>query len=634
MSAITGIFYRNGRIVDPKLIKDMNNLLSHRGPDGSHIWLDESIAMGHQMLWTTPESLHEKLPFYDQESGLIITADSRIDNREDLSKGLGVPNKVDVSDSYFILKAYQKWGEKCPEKLLGDFAFAIWDKDNEKLFCARDKMGIKPFYYYLSDKKFFFATELNGLINLKEIPHKLNESRIMDYLINIIDKEITFYEGILRLPAASSLEIDFNKAKKSIYWELDPHKETIMDSDEEYSQKFLEIFTEAVKCRMRSAFNVGSLLSGGLDSSSIVCTARKILAEENSNYHLRTFTGVFNDLPICDERNYVDTILATGNLKPYFVRSDQISPLSEIDSIIDNIGEPFYVPSLYLHRELFKKAHNKGVRILLDGYDGDSTVFYGERYVLDLVRDRQLKKLLTEIYFLSKKYRLNPIQIFLLSIGFPLSPEPMLKLLQNILDSLNIDLTLIETGNFELLNENLVDNVNLRKRFQYFNIDPLKRAETCKLRHHYRLTSGFLQYSMEIANTIASKFNIESRYPFFDVRLVEFCLSLPNEQKYSRLWDRIIMRRAMENILPSEVQWRVKKTGVGMNFRRNMLLFDQKLLENSIFENGNLIGDYVNLKYLNNLYEKYSNEGKEVEPLNLWLSTVLIRWLMNKTFTD
>jgi len=147
MSAISGIFYRNERSVDPKLIKLMNDKLYHRGPDGSKIWCEGSVALGHQMLHTTPESLHETLPF--EKDGIIITADARIDNRKELSEKLNIEDEESVPDSYFILIAYRKWGEKCPEKLLGDFAFAIWDKDNEKLFCARDHMGIKPFYYYM-----------------------------------------------------------------------------------------------------------------------------------------------------------------------------------------------------------------------------------------------------------------------------------------------------------------------------------------------------------------------------------------------------------------------------------------------------------------------------------------------------
>ena len=168
MSAITGIFYRNNHSVKFDQIKKMNDSLSHRGPDGSKVLNYESIALGHQMLYTTKESLKETLPFKDK-SGLIITADARIDNREELADQLKIDNSPENSDSQFILEAYKKWGDKCPEKLLGDFAFAIWDIGEQKLFCARDHMGIKSFYYYLTDEHLFFATEIRHFLPTQKL---------------------------------------------------------------------------------------------------------------------------------------------------------------------------------------------------------------------------------------------------------------------------------------------------------------------------------------------------------------------------------------------------------------------------------------------------------------------------------
>lgn len=183
MSGIIGIFRRDGRDVDPADIKKMNDKIAHRGPDGSRVWCEGPVAFGHQMLHTTQESLHEILPFEDEESGLVITADARIDNRKDLAPQLGIEDNEHVSDSYFILKAYEKWGEKCPEELLGDFAFAIWDKNKEQLFCARDHMGVKPFYYYLSEDLFVFGTEIKSILSIDNVSSKLNEKRLALFLM-------------------------------------------------------------------------------------------------------------------------------------------------------------------------------------------------------------------------------------------------------------------------------------------------------------------------------------------------------------------------------------------------------------------------------------------------------------------
>ena len=161
-----GIYFRDSRTADPSHLKFMMKALGHRGPDDRHFWNEGPAGLGHVMLWTTPESLHEKLPLADELSGIVITADARIDNRDDLIVALwgsGEPAKS-ISDSQIILRAYQKWGEGCPERLVGDFAFCIVDRRRHMVFCARDASGDRPFYYYLSDKVFVFGSEIRALL--------------------------------------------------------------------------------------------------------------------------------------------------------------------------------------------------------------------------------------------------------------------------------------------------------------------------------------------------------------------------------------------------------------------------------------------------------------------------------------
>ena len=396
MSAITGIFYRNHRHVDPKLIKKMNDKLSHRGPDGSKLWYEGSVALGHQMLYTTPESIQEKLPF--EEDGLVITADARIDNRKELSEKLCIEDKKEISDSYFILKAYKKWAEKCPEELLGDFSFVIWDKNNGKLFCARDHMGVKPFYYYLSQETFLFASEIKALFVIPDIPYKINELEVT-YLLGLVtgeDRENTFYEGINRLPAACSLTININTTKKSSYWKLDPNKMIILDSDEHYTKKFLEIFTEAVNCRLRSAFPIGSMLSGGLDSSSVACTAQKIL-NQDGKINLKTFSAIFDSVPKSNEHYFIDKVLSSSEFDSNYINADLINPLDEIDQFLRYGDIPFVFPNTFMLWNIYREANKCGVRILLDGFDGDVTLSYGDKFLTELVLTNRWMKFFSEV---------------------------------------------------------------------------------------------------------------------------------------------------------------------------------------------------------------------------------------------
>ena len=330
MSGFIGLFRRDGSIVDPEYTSGMRAKISHRGPDDSGAWAEGPIALGHTMLWTTPESLTEKLPFVDPVSGVAITCDARIDNRDDLIESLGLKTcPRQIPDSYLILAAYQQWGEECPARLVGDFSFVIWDKRNAKVFCARDPMGVKSFYYYLSDRLFAFGSEIKAVLHCEDVPRKLNETRILDFFINLFDdRSITFYKDIFRLPAATTLTVTRLGVRSRVYWTLDPTRELKLSSDREYSEAFKNCFVESVRCRLRSAFPVVSTLSGGLDSSSIACVARSLHENEKDGNHLDTISLIFPGLPdetrhYTDERRYIDCVLAMGRFRPHFVRADE-----------------------------------------------------------------------------------------------------------------------------------------------------------------------------------------------------------------------------------------------------------------------------------------------------------------------
>ena len=384
MSAITGIYDRNDQLVEYNQIKEMNDRLAHRGLNGSQVWVKGSVALGHQMLHTTPESLKENLPF--QEDGVVITADARIDNRRELSEKLNIKDEIEVSDSYFILKSYQKWGENCPEELIGDFAFVIWDEREEKLFCARDHTGVKPFYYYLSEEIFIFATEIKAILTIPTIPNKLNEKKLALFIMrDMLDQELTFYENIKCLPAAHTISLKKNKFSKTNYWKLNPDLNIEMDSEEDYAKAFRDIFTEAVRCRLRSNFPIGSELSGGLDSSSVVCTAKKILIEENTNLDvINTFSRVYDEIPESDERYYIKKVFDNDKIKPTLTIGDNISPLENINNILWHQDQPFYSPHIAIQNSSYQKVSDNGIHVLLSGEGGDQIVSHGGNYIREL----------------------------------------------------------------------------------------------------------------------------------------------------------------------------------------------------------------------------------------------------------
>lgn len=630
MSAITGIFNRNGRSVSPEQIKKMNDSLSHRGPDGSKIWFDGPVALGHQMLHTTPESIQEELPFEDAQSGLVITSDARIDNRAELAPLLGLDDVKYVSDSFFILNAYKKWGEKCLDKLLGDFSFAIWDPTNKKLFCARDHMGVKPFYYHLNEEGFFFATEIKALFSLENINFEINEIRVADYLIPMLeDKEITFYIGIKRLIPAHLINISINTCKLERYWSLNSKNVLSLRSDKEYSSEFLKIFKDAVNCRLRSAFPVGSHLSGGLDSSSITCMACQ-LSTKTSDHKLETFSYTFESVPQCDETYFIQKVLDQYDLNSHFVKGDTLNPLSDYKKIFWHVDGAFYAPNLFYRWATYPQVYRKGVRILLDGIDGDITVSHGELILSDLASEMKLRKLFKEIRLNSERLEVNPLTFFFNQVIVPKIPRNLKKLIIKLFGLMNYKSGLTEFGHG--LKKEFIQTNNLLKRFDIFHQKPLNKANNHRNYHHYRLNSGIIPFVLELVDSIAAASSIEVRYPFFDKRLIEFCLSLPPDQKLDDGWDRIILRRSMETILPDEIQWRKQKTNLSPNFARNFLLFEKELLDNLFgdYDDGNvdtnILDQYLDMDYLCKCYNKYKYGNNEYA-IEIWRAASLALWL-------
>ena len=623
MSGIVGIYYLDGRPVERSEIQGMLNTISHRGPDGSGIWTDGSIGLGHQMLHTTPESLHEKLPLTNQRGDLTITADARIDNRNELIPTLnlnGRPRET-IPDSEVILAAYEKWGERCPEKLLGDFAFAIWDSKNQKLFCARDHFGVKPFYYFWSDKVFTFASEIKSLLFLQDVPSRLNEVAIADYLTSLAeDKSISFYKGILRLPPGHIMNLNPERILIRDYWALDPSRHLKLGSDEEYAEAFRDLFRKAVHCRLRSAFPVGSMLSGGLDSSSIVCMARQIHSQNGGN-GIHTFSAIFDDVPQCDEQPYINAVVSEGGLNPHYVHADRINPLADLEKMLWHQEEVFRGVNLFMYWNLYGSAHEAKVRVILDGEDGDTTVSHGRAYLGELLRLKKWRSLALEVKEFSKNSNSSPLKVLWRHAIKPQAPQHVRRAWRLLFRRTN------DSGFNGVINPEFAKRIGLKNRIQDLHRMRSQPVRTEQQNHHRGLSSGINVYTLEMIDKAAMAFSLEPRYPFYDKRLTEFCLALPPEQKLHHGWTRLVMRRAMENILPPEVQWRKGKTSLGPNFIHALLSFGEQQLEETINHNSKFIQPYMNITTLRRIFQRLLSQRKLEDAVTIWSSMLLCFWL-------
>lgn len=648
MSGLAAILRLDGAAVESSEIQRMLHHLEHRGIDDQGIQIEGGVGFGHCMRWSTPESLNEKLPAKSRESSCLITCDARIDNRGDLIRDLWTSEEriTAIGDSEIILKAYEKWGTACAEKMLGDFVFVIWDPNERRLFCARDSMGVKHFYYYYKPDRFIaIASEIKALLGLSYIPKRLNETNIGDILIfNHNDKESTPFAGINRLPANHAMTVDTRGLRIWQYWRPASRIGFRYRSNRRFEEEFRSIFAEAVCSRLRSVRLPGSLLSGGLDSSSISCVASSYLTERGSP-PLETFSAVFPTIATIDaridERRYINSVVRRIRCNPNYVEADTFSPFQEMDRLQWHADHPVAAPNVFMDWALFKAAKNQGVGTLLSGFDGDSTVSYGYEAFAKLARQGRWWRLYRDAAALNKNMpaKHHSLKQLVLTQGFvEAAPDFVRQLWRSARGRPRI------TNECRILPSSMnfqYDNVNAQfagrhdLRNRYFEAtskthpDGVSDAES----HWNALCSGMFAFALESFEKMGAAFDIETRFPFFDRRLVEFCISLPAHQKVYKGWTRSILRRAMREILPPDIQWRTDKANIGLSYKVNMLKYGREEIENALYGSTKLLEGFVDLKRVRAAYDRYRSDPiKNGREALLITATVFLSCWLNQAF--
>jgi asparagine synthase (glutamine-hydrolysing) len=687
MSAIAGILLLNGEPVQPGLLGAMTHRLSHRGPDGVHRWSAGSVGLAHCMRYTTPESLQERLPLRSRDGAACLTAHARLDNREELLGLLDVQAVVDlptsaasIPDSALVLAAYRKWGEQCVTKLCGDFAFAIWDEAKQHFFCARDHMGVKPFYYYHDARCFVFASEIKAILALECVPRRLNEARLADYLLaQFQDTTSTLYQDIWRLPAAHTLCVSRKTLRTRRYWSLDPHYELSCRNDAEYAEAFRHCFAQAVAPRLRSAYAMGSTLSGGLDSSANVVMACNILNGGASELKkaLHTFSAIYDQATSSDERLFIQTVLQhvsqgafqvqgafqqrSGNngaasvqvasvpLVSHSVHPDRLSPLTEWSGASENDDEPLWNPQMALHWSLYESAQQSGVRALLDGYGGDDVVSNGVPYLRELASRGRWIQFLRTAHALAQNYDLS-LQRIIWHEGIKAIAPGWTSAMWRTVRSHAMPRNAVhppheQAAFFDVpLRAEYARRIHLNERLAQRRVDAganshhsrkgrRSQRSIARSMHCQAMANGIYPFSMEINDRVAALFGIEERYPFFDKRLVEFCVALPSRQKLLGGWPRSILRRGLDGLLPAQVQWRNDKGDLTGSFHYGLQQKDRDVMRSIVFESPKSLGEFIDGEALRALYDRYF-EGvpSDSDAYTLWRFATIALWLRRSGF--
>lgn len=624
MSGIAGLFRLDGAPAARDDIWRMTECLAHRGPDGSGIWNEHSVALGHRMLHTTPDSLHDEMPRTNGRSRLVLTADARIDNRDELVHRLGVAADVraSISDSELILHSYEKWGVQCVQALVGDFAFAIWDGVTQKLFCARDHLGVKPFYYFhLPGKLFAFGSEIKALFALAEVPRRLNETKIGDFFEWVgEDREITFYDQIHRLPAASCLTVDRVRVALRKYWSLDAERELRFRRDDQYSDAFREIFDEAVRCRMRACGPLGSTLSGGLDSTAVAFVARDRLHDTNGG-PLPVFSLRFPATPAADEGTFIQAALAEGGFSPWFIDANAVGPVSALTPHLAHLDEPPFAATTAFHVALFAEARSRGVRVMLDGMFGDTAISHSRGYLPELARTLKLFALTRSIVQHARVCGESPWWILKRRALRPLATPQQLRLWQRAFRR-----PVAPAAPKSALRPDLVRKLKLQERHRRLRQHFRVARSTDRAIHLADLTSGTYQLGFELLDAVAALFQVDVRFPFTDRRLVEFCLALPAEQKFHRGWPRSVLRLAMSGSLPDAVRWRTGKADLSPWFVRGIEVIERQRVEGLANGGADSIANFVDRSALCEIQDRFTRQGDLPSANRLWEPLVFSSW--------
>jgi len=606
MSGFFGFFNRSGKPAEQGIAETMLDAISYWEPDERHFEMRGPVALGHAMLWNSPESKHEHLPL--QKDGLILTMDARIDNRDELAGQLDLPDRPpeQIGDSEFILAAYRKWGESCPKHLLGDFAFAIWDEKKEQLFCARDHIGIKPFFYYVKDDLFVFTNLLKAVVGHPEVPKKPDEASLAKYLRveGFHDDKATFIKNVKKLPPASTLVVSGKTIRESGYWNIDEIQPVCYKSSEVYLKHFRKLLENAVEDRLRTYYPVASHLSGGLDSSSVAVLAARKLGKASKTLYAFNWAQKPDDMLHAehDEWDFAERIARTESIRyeSLSLSGEYLSKLYDtIDLFSNDIG---YFWEEYLVRDA---ATLQNVRTLISGWGGDQFASYdGYACYSGLFWRGHFIKAVRRIYneYAQRKHPLiRTLRRSVREVIYPLFYKQM-------------------NGYYKKYKFDIDPFLYCHERFAHFARKVRVKEATFVPGAHgeqkYLLKEGSIQKRLEHWHAAATLKKIEYVYPLLDKRIVEFSLAMPEEFFCAKNGvSRSFFREAVKDLLEPDILWAQKGNNSNTN-RRKIQVFESSFrlwFEKNRVRNAE-DSDYIRFDRIISRLEKYFNEAATNKP--------------------
>ena len=558
MSGIAGIIHFDGAPVEPGQIEQMTSAMACRGPDGIKHWTKGSVALGQCMLRTTPESLEETQPLRNEDESLVLVMDGRMDNWEELRRellGRGAVLRT-RADAELVLRAYEVWGKDCLAHMDGDFALAIWDARRQQAFCARDRMGNKPFQYHWNGRTLVFASELHPILALPWVQEMPNKGMLAEFLSDEwYSRDETLWTGIMRLVAAHSMEVDSRGPQPKSYWEPDLWATLPYTKDEEYIEHYRDLLFDTVRRLSRSHRPVAIEVSGGLDSSAVFCVAEHLRgAKKLPSPGIEGYTLAFTDDVKANELQYARLVSQELGIPIHEIVPAHM-PLSWYAVRAKTLRDFPGYPNGTMHRAITEAVSSaKGV-VVLTGSWGDHWLQGSRMYYAEELAQRHWLNLLNCFSSDVKAFGTKQATYWFLRHGvYPMLPSELKAVLGSLLNRMRTK----QIRNASWLSPKMEEILAMR-RTKPQPQDGLR----CRTKGQFELLKtlhyAFDHYGAEIGERQGADAGIEIRHPFRTSKFVQYAFSTPEHLRLRGNLPKFIHVQAMQGVLPSAILERRSK---------------------------------------------------------------------------
>ena len=559
MSAIAGVIYFNGRPARVEEISTITAAMARRGPDGRFHFVKNNIALGQCISHTTPESLEETLPLPNEDESVIVVMDGRVDNYAELRLELlksGAHLRT-RADSELILRGYELWGEQCAQHIIGECVFVIFDAKRQMLFGCRDAAGARHFYTHAGKGWFAFASEIGGLLAISSIDRAPNEERMLDFLVNAYDRDdqvATFYKHIHRLPAGHVLRVDANSTRTTRYW--DPRQLPLlpMSSLQECSEAFFFQLRTATESRLRTLGPVGAMLSGGLDSSSIVAILGQDFAHR-LNGPLHTFTLVRPPGTDCAEwRNAALVSEAQQTISHTLDPSVVDESWQELLCEALDADEPLRLLPGITNWLVYRAAKQAGCAVVFDGMAAD-TLFWSTDTSLQWAWSQRRPLDCLGVLVAAHRYGgFGTVAATVRPTLRPAIPRYLIEWRRQRIQSRDA-----ATGHMGSIRPGIASTyLTLREtmRARQRSADRLGINPSGDV-----FVRGILSFAHEVYGGVAQHVGVDPRSPFSDRRVIEFAVQMPEAAKAAVWRYKRLLRMASVKHLPAQILLRDGRDG-------------------------------------------------------------------------